>query len=95
MVIVGPLFLSKTFAIFSTIISCFFFLLSCLETNKQVIVWIHGGAFIFGGIGVYNPEYIMEENVVLVTIQYRLNIFGFMSTEDSVAPGNYGMYVIL
>ena len=53
-------------------------------------MWIHGGAFIFGGIGVYNPEYIMEENVVLVTIQYRLNIFGFMSTEDSVAPGNYG-----
>ena len=68
----------------------FSFLLSCPETNKQVIVWIHGGAFIFGGIGVYNPEYIMEENVVLVTIQYRLNIFGFLSTEDSVAPGNYG-----
>ena len=67
-----------------------FFLLSCPETNKQVIVWIHGGAFIFGGIGVYNPEYIMEENVVLVTIQYRLNIFGFLSTEDSAAPGNYG-----
>ena len=65
-------------------------MLSCPETNKQVIVWIHGGAFIFGGIGIYNPEYIMEENVVLVTIQYRLNIFGFMSTEDSVAPGNYG-----
>ena len=67
-----------------------FFLLSYPETNKQVLVWIHGGAFIFGGIGVYNPEYIMEENVVLVTIQYRLNIFGFLSTEDSVAPGNYG-----
>ena len=65
-------------------------MLSCPETNKQVIVWIHGGAFIFGGIGIYNPEYIMEENVVLVTIQYRLNIFGFLSTEDSVAPGNYG-----
>ena len=32
----------------------------------------------------------MEEDVVLVTIQYRLNIFGFMSTEDSEAPGNYG-----
>lgn len=32
----------------------------------------------------------MEEDTVLVTIQYRLNIFGFMSTEDSAAPGNYG-----
>ena len=59
-------------------------------TKKQVLVWIHGGAFIFGGIAIYDPSYIMEEDVVLVTIQYRLNIFGFMSTEDSEAPGNYG-----
>ena len=39
--------------------------------KKQVIVWIHGGAFIFGGIDYYGAEYIMEEDVVLVTIQYR------------------------
>ena len=43
-----------------------------LETKKQVLVWIHGGAFIFGGIDIYSPEYIMEEDIVLVTIQYRL-----------------------
>ena len=55
-----------------------------------MLVWIHGGAFIFGGINIYNPEYLMEEDIVLVTIQYRLNVFGFLSTEDSVAPGNYG-----
>ena len=74
-----------------TLLSFFFFLLSCPETNKQVIVWIHGGAFIFGGIGVYNPEYIMEENVVLVTIQYRLNIKlrfrSHPSTFDVCKPG--------
>ena len=55
-----------------------------------IMIWIHGGAFIFGGVAIYDPSYIMEEDVVLVTIQYRLNIFGFMSTEDSEAPGNYG-----
>ena len=32
----------------------------------------------------------MEEDIVLVTIQYRLNIFGYMSTEDATTPGNYG-----
>ena len=32
----------------------------------------------------------MEEDIVLVTIQYRLNIFGYMSTEDAITPGNYG-----
>ena len=26
-----------------------------------------------------------------MTIQYRLGMFGFMSTEDDEAPGNYGM----
>ena len=28
---------------------------------------------------------------MLVTINYRLGMFGFMSTEDRASPGNYGM----
>ncbi len=37
-------------------------------------------------------DYILDDdNVVLVTIQYRLGMFGFLSTEDASAPGNYGM----
>lgn len=31
-----------------------------------------------------------NEDIILVTVQYRLNAFGFMSTEDEIAPGNYG-----
>ena len=54
-------------------------------------MWIHGGAFIFGGGQLYKPEYMMEEDIVLVVIQYRLNIFGFLSNEDKELPGNYGM----
>ncbi len=26
-----------------------------------------------------------------MAIQYRLGLFGFLSTEDEYAPGNYGM----
>lgn len=59
--------------------------------KKQVLFWIHGGAFIFGGADNFGADYIMEEDVVLVTVQYRLNIFGFLSTEDASAPGNYGL----
>ena len=33
----------------------------------------------------------MDEGMVLVTIQYRLSMFGFLSTESHKAPGNYGM----
>jgi len=31
------------------------------------------------------------ENVVLVSIQYRLGIFGFYTLDDDVAPGNMGL----
>ena len=33
----------------------------------------------------------MDEDIVLVTINYRLGMFGFMSTEDRESAGNYGM----
>ena len=59
---------------------------------KQTLVWFHGGAFIFGGIDIYGADYVMDHpDVILVTVQYRLNAFGFMSTEDEVLPGNYGL----
>ena len=59
---------------------------------KPVLVWIHGGAFIFGGAKLYDPRYLMEEDIVVVVVQYRLNIFGFLSFEDEDSPGNYGMW---
>lgn len=62
------------------------------SAKKKVMVWIHGGAFIFGGAVLYDPSYIMEEDVVLVVIQYRLNIFGYLSTEDEHLPGNMGSF---
>ena len=59
--------------------------------RRPVIVWIHGGNFVRGSAADYEPDYILDEDVVLVTIQYRLGMFGFLSTEDVSAPGNYGM----
>ena len=59
--------------------------------RRPVMVWIHGGNFIRGSAAEYEPDYIMDEEVVLVTIQYRLGMFGFLSTEDQYAGGNYGL----
>lgn len=53
--------------------------------------WIHGGAFVFGDNRGYGPDYLMEKPVVLVQVHYRLNIFGFLSTEDENAEGNAGL----
>ena len=58
-----------------------------------VMFFIHGGMWTHGcgNSQFYGPQYLLDENVVLVTINYRLGIFGFISTEDDVAPGNYGL----
>ena len=56
-----------------------------------VLVWIHGGNFARGSAAEYDPDYLLDEDIVLVTIQYRLGMFGFLSTESGDAPGNYGM----
>lgn len=60
--------------------------------NKPVIVYIHGGALVRSGghdkfIG---SEYLMDRDIVLVTINYRLGAFGFLSTGTADAPGNLG-----
>nr|CAH0100418.1 unnamed protein product [Daphnia galeata] len=65
------------------------------DNPRPVMVYIHPGSFFFGNGGaktdLAGPAYFLDRNVVLVTIQYRLGLFGFLSTEDSQAPGNYGL----
>ncbi|XP_049532173.1 liver carboxylesterase-like [Anopheles darlingi] len=61
--------------------------------SRPVMVWIHGGSFT-GGSGnswIYGPDNLMPEDVVVVTINYRLGILGFFSTDDTHAAGNWGM----
>lgn len=70
------------------------------ERKLPVAVWIHGGAF-HAGWG-FEPEFDGEawaaRGVILVTINYRLGIFGFMSHPLLTAAnaegisGNYGIY---
>jgi len=58
----------------------------------NVVVHIHGGAFIGGEGLMTGPEYILDTNdFVYVTMNYRLGVLGFASTGDSVLPGNNGM----
>ncbi|GJQ88158.1 Est-6 [Trypoxylus dichotomus] len=60
--------------------------------NLNVIVHIHGGGFMMGSGHLYaGPEYLMDEDVIFVTMNYRLGPLGFLTTEDDVVPGNNGM----
>lgn len=42
------------------------------------MIFIHGGAFNNGSSSpdLYTPEYLIDENVIVVTINYRLNVLG-------------------
>nr|ALT10384.1 juvenile hormone esterase-like protein 2 [Portunus trituberculatus] len=61
------------------------------KAKLPVMVWMHGGAFYSGGAEEYLPHAILDQDVVLVVVQYRLGVLGFLSTEDSVMPGNLGL----
>ncbi|KAF5304384.1 hypothetical protein FQA39_LY09763 [Lamprigera yunnana] len=61
------------------------------EKLMDVIVFIHGGAFMFGSGGSYGPLTLLDQEIVYVTLNYRLGPLGFLSTEDHVVPGNNGL----
>ncbi|GFO42268.1 carboxylic ester hydrolase [Plakobranchus ocellatus] len=61
-------------------------------TIKKVLVWIHGGAFVIGDAKTYEATRLLtDQDVLVVTIQYRLGVFGFASTLDDAQPGNNGL----
>lgn len=41
-----------------------------------VLFWIHGGAFIHGSANVFGGKYLMNNDVILVAINYRLGPLG-------------------
>ncbi|TVP87669.1 MAG: carboxylesterase family protein, partial [Pseudomonadaceae bacterium] len=61
--------------------------------NLPVMVWVHGGAFIFGdGGGEYDPTRLVAEDVVVVTLNYRLGHLGFLAHPDlGAGDGNFGL----
>lgn len=59
-----------------------------------VMVYIHGGGFVVGnGIldNVNGPDFLIEHNTVIVTINYRLSVLGFLCLDIPEAAGNMGL----
>jgi para-nitrobenzyl esterase len=70
-------------------------------SSKPVIVWIHGGGNVTGETNDYDGSKLATGGrfgtpTVVVTINYRLGLFGFLSQEDLDAEGHlWGNYGIL
>ncbi|XP_055537567.1 acetylcholinesterase-like [Wyeomyia smithii] len=58
-----------------------------------VMVWIHGGGWMTGSGGsfTYDPIYLVQDGVVVVTMNYRLGPLGFLSLPSAGVPGNAGL----
>nr|CAI5849264.1 unnamed protein product [Callosobruchus analis] len=67
--------------------------------KQPVLLWIHGGGFLAGSnyfvwglaLGRYDPRYLVDEEIVIVTVNYRLGPLGFLTTMDDVIPANLGL----
>jgi para-nitrobenzyl esterase len=69
------------------------------DERRPVMVWIHGGGF-YGGTASqpdFDGRVLAKEGVVVVTINYRLGVFGFLahpeltSESENKVSGNYGL----
>ena len=68
-------------------------------SSLPVMLWIHGGGYTAGSASEprHDGQYLAHHNVVIVTLNYRLGIFGFFTHPDLAAEsphhatGNYGL----
>jgi para-nitrobenzyl esterase len=73
------------------------------KSKLPVFIWIHGGALVGGAGSDYDPSVMVaENNIVVVTINYRLGSLGFLASsvlaateanafQDVGDVGNYGL----
>ncbi|XP_009638440.1 neuroligin-4, X-linked isoform X2 [Egretta garzetta] len=62
------------------------------NSRKPVMVYIHGGSYMEGTGNMIDGSILASYgNVIVVTLNYRLGVLGFLSTGDQAAKGNYGL----
>lgn len=59
---------------------------------KPVVVWAHGGGYFMGAGSNYDAKRMADQgDVVVVTINYRLGVFGFFGHPGLPGSGTYGL----
>lgn len=61
--------------------------------NLPVLFYMHGGGFTMGNGNVkfVGPDYLLDNDVILVTGNYRLGALGFFTVDNDKYTGNYGL----
>ncbi|XP_063059939.1 neuroligin-3b [Engraulis encrasicolus] len=62
------------------------------DDPKPVMVFVHGGSYMEGTGNIMDGSVLASYgNVIVITLNYRVGILGFLSTGDQAAKGNYGL----
>ncbi|XP_013188943.2 juvenile hormone esterase [Amyelois transitella] len=63
------------------------------NSSLPVLVFLHGGGFGTGSgsPSFYGPQYLVSHGIIVVTVNYRLNAYGFLNLGIEEAPGNAGL----
>src|SRR5262245_7931803 len=60
--------------------------------KRPVVVWVHGGGFFMGAGSNYDARRFAERgDVVVVTINYRLGVFGYFGMPGLAGSGTFGL----
>ena len=65
------------------------------ERKLPVLIWVYGGGFWSGcaTLDIYDPKvFCSEENTIIVAMNYRVSMFGFLYLGIEAAPGNAGLW---
>ncbi|XP_064618647.1 carboxylesterase 5A-like [Lineus longissimus] len=64
-----------------------------VKATYPVMVWIHGGSLQVGSGNWFDGHVLAQFGVVVVTVNYRLGVLGFLSDGDvDSLPGDYGIF---
>ncbi|GAA5963521.1 hypothetical protein JCM3765_006267 [Sporobolomyces pararoseus] len=62
------------------------------DQKLPVFVWVHGGSFVEGGIAdIDGSNLAASQGMIVVTVQYRLGVFGWSKFPSLGLEGNYGL----
>jgi len=63
------------------------------KRKKAIFMWIHGGSGQIGTGNVFDGTILAAlGNIIVITFNFRLNLFGFLSSGDDRLEGNLGLY---
>lgn len=75
------------------LLNVYVFVIVYIIGDLLVMVWFYGGVFVMGLFIFFDvSNFFGFGNVVVVIVNYRLGLIGFLVIDDDILKGNYGLW---